>query len=66
MLPPGRYDVSASTPGMATKTSSGVELFVGGVAVVQLRLAPAALTQTITVRAAHAGGDRHPKQRAIR
>ena len=51
MLPPGRYDVSASAPGMATKTSNGVELFVGGVSVVQLRLAPAALTQTITVRA---------------
>lgn len=52
MLPPGRYNVSASAPGMATKTSSGVELFVGGVAVVQLRLAPAAPTQTINVSAA--------------
>ena len=51
MLPPGRYDVSASAPGMATKTSRGVELFVGGVSVVQMRLAPAALTQTITVTA---------------
>jgi hypothetical protein len=47
MLPPGRYNVSASAPGMATKTSSGVDLFVGGVAVVQLRLAPAAPTQTL-------------------
>jgi hypothetical protein len=36
---------------MATKTSRGVELFVGGVSVVQMRLAPAALTQTITVTA---------------
>ncbi len=51
MLPPGRYDVSASAPGMATKTSRGVELLVGGVSVVHLRLAPAALTQNITVSA---------------
>jgi len=52
MLPPGRYDVSASAPGMAAKTSPGVELVVGGVSVVRLRLAPAAAVQTITVRAA--------------
>ncbi|MGA2902352.1 MAG: TonB-dependent receptor [Candidatus Korobacteraceae bacterium] len=51
MLPPGRYDVTASAPGMATKTSRGVELLVGGVSVVHLRLSPAALTQTITVSA---------------
>jgi len=51
MLPPGRYDVSASAPGMAMKTSRGVELLVGGVSVVHLRLAPAALTQNITVSA---------------
>ena len=51
MLPPGRYDVSASAPGMATRTSRGVELFVGGVSVVQLRLAPAVPVQTITVTA---------------
>ncbi len=51
MLPPGHYNVSASAPGMASKTSRGVELFVGGVAVVQLRLAPAAPVQTITVTA---------------
>ncbi len=49
MLPPGRYDVTASAPGMATKTSRGVELLVGGVSAVQLRLAPAAITQEITV-----------------
>lgn len=52
MLPPGRYDVSASAPGMATKTSHDVELLVGGVSVVHLRLAPVAPTQTITVSAA--------------
>lgn len=51
MLPPGRYDVAASAPGMATKTSRGVELLVGGVSVVQLRLAPAAAVQTVTVTA---------------
>jgi len=51
MLPPGRYDVTASARGMASKTSYGVELLVGGVSVVQLRLPPAALTQTVTVTA---------------
>jgi hypothetical protein len=51
MLPPGGYDVTASAPGMATKTSRGVELLVGGVSVVHLRLAPAALTQNVTVSA---------------
>lgn len=51
MLPPGRYDVVASAPGMATRTSRGVELLVGGVSVVQLRLTPAAPAQTITVTA---------------
>jgi hypothetical protein len=51
MLPPGRYDVTASAPGMASKTSRGVDLLVGGVSVVQLRLSPAAPTQTVTVNA---------------
>lgn len=51
MLPPGRYDVTASSPGMAARTSRGVELLVGGVSVVQLRLAPAIPIQTITVSA---------------
>jgi hypothetical protein len=51
MLPPGRYDVTASASGMATRTSRGVELLVGGVSVVHLRLSPAVLTQTITVSA---------------
>lgn len=49
MLPPGRYDVTASAPGMATKTSRGVELLVGGVSVVELRLPPAAAVQTVNV-----------------
>ena len=51
MLPPGRYDVTASAPHMTAKTSHGVDLLVGGVSVVQLRLAPAAVTQTVTVSA---------------
>ncbi len=51
ILPPGRYDVTASAPGMASKTSRGVELFVGGISAVELRLAPAALTQNVTVTA---------------
>ena len=51
MLPPGRYDVTASAPGMADKTSRGVDLLVGGVSVVRLRLAPAAVTQNVTVSA---------------
>src|ERR1019366_755537 len=50
MLSPGRYDVSASAPGMTTKTNHGVELYVGGVAVVQVRLALAGATETVTVR----------------
>jgi hypothetical protein len=50
MLAPGRYDVSAAAPGMITKTTHGVELYVGGVSVVQVRLALAGLTQTVTVR----------------
>jgi hypothetical protein len=51
MLPPGRYDVSASSPGMATKTSRGVDLLVGGMSSVRLRLSPAVVAQTITVAA---------------
>ncbi len=50
MLPPGRYDVSASAPGMTTATTHDVELYVGGVSVVHVRLALAGNTETITVR----------------
>jgi hypothetical protein len=49
MLPPGRYDVTASAPGMASRTSRGVELLVGGVSVVELRLSPAIAVQTVNV-----------------
>ncbi len=52
MLPPGRYSVTASARGMAAKTSHGVDLLVGGVSWVQLRLAPEALKQTVYVTAA--------------
>src|SRR5271165_3364367 len=48
MLLPGRYVVSAWAKGMATQTAS-VELFVGGVKQVQLRLRPIGKTETITV-----------------
>jgi hypothetical protein len=51
MLPPGRYDVTASAPGMMSRSSHGIELLVGGTSMVQLRLAPSAPTQTITVSA---------------
>ena len=51
MLAPGRYDVTASAPGMTSKTTRGMELFVGGVAMVRMRLVPAAPTQTVTVNA---------------
>ena len=51
MLPPGRYDVSASAPGMATKTSRGVELMSAGCRSVQLRLAPVGPTETSPSRA---------------
>ena len=49
MLSPGRYDVSASAPGMTAKMTRGVELYVGGVSVVQVRLALAGVTETVTV-----------------
>jgi Carboxypeptidase regulatory-like domain/TonB dependent receptor len=50
MLSPGRYDVIASAPGMTTKTTQGVELYVGGVSVVHMRMALAGVTETVTVR----------------
>src|ERR1019366_7113039 len=50
MLSPGRYDIGASAPGMTTKTSHGVELYVGGVAVLQVRLALVGATETVIVR----------------
>src|SRR5208283_5023972 len=48
MLLPGRYIVSAWTTGMATKTAR-VELYVGGVEQVQLRLVPEGRTEIVTV-----------------
>src|SRR5208283_3758710 len=48
MLLPGRYVVSAWAKGMATQTAS-VELYVGGVQQVQLRLVPAGRTEIVTV-----------------
>ena len=49
MLAPGHYDVSASAPGMTSETSHGLQLYVGGVFQMQLRLAPAGQPVTVTV-----------------
>jgi Carboxypeptidase regulatory-like domain len=49
MLLPGRYIVSAWAKAMATPTSTPVELYVGGVEQVQLRLAPVGQTETVAV-----------------
>ncbi len=51
MLLPGRYIVSAWAKGMATPTGTPVELYVGGVEKVQLRLAPIGRTETVAVNA---------------
>ncbi len=48
MLLPGRYVVIAWAKGMANQTAS-VELYVGGVEQVQLRLAPAGRTEIVNV-----------------
>jgi len=48
MLLPGRYVVSAWATGMAIRTAS-VELYVGGVEQVQLRLVPEGRTEIVTV-----------------
>jgi outer membrane receptor protein involved in Fe transport len=49
MLSPGRYTVTASAPGMAVATQSGLELHVGGSMQLQLRLRPAGRSEHITV-----------------
>jgi hypothetical protein len=49
MLLPGRYIVSAWAQGLATPTGTPVELYVGGVEQVQLRLAPVGRTETVAV-----------------
>src|SRR5271166_5997886 len=51
MLLPGRYIVSAWTSGMAMPAGIPVELYVGGVEQVQLRLAPVGRTETVAVSA---------------
>ena len=48
MLLPGRYVVIAWAKGMATQTAS-IELYVGGVEQVQLRLSPAGRTEVVNV-----------------
>ena len=49
MLAPGRYAITASAPGMANFTQSGLELHVGGSMQLQLRLRPAGRAENITV-----------------
>ncbi len=51
MLLPGRYIVSAWAKGMATSAGTPVELYVGGVENLQLRLAPIGRTETVAVSA---------------
>ena len=52
MLQPGRYTVTASAPGMAEASQSGLELHVGGSMQLQFRLRPAGRAENITVVAA--------------
>src|SRR5271165_6564714 len=49
MLAPGRYTVTASAPGMALASQSGLELHVGGSMQVQFRLRPAGRAESVTV-----------------
>ena len=49
MLAPGRYTATASAPGMADATQSGLELHVGGSMQLQFRLRPAGRAENITV-----------------
>ncbi len=52
MLPPGGYEVGATGTGMKTQARSPVQLDVGGVARLRLRLVPTGTTESITVREA--------------
>jgi hypothetical protein len=51
MLLPGRYIINAWTTGMAMPAGTPVELYVGGVEQVQLRIAPIGRTETVAVSA---------------
>jgi len=57
MLLPGRYIVTAWTKEMQTPIGAPVEIYVGGVGQVQLRLAPIGRTETVTVSAQPEGID---------
>ena len=57
MLLPGRYVVSAWANGMATSAGTPVELYVGGVEQVQLRLVPIGRTETVAVSAPPEAGE---------
>ena len=49
MLQPGHYVVTAWADGMATPTGASIELYVGGIGQLQLRLAPVGRTETVSV-----------------
>jgi outer membrane receptor protein involved in Fe transport len=49
MLTPGRYDVSASAVSMQRETQPALQLHVGALTQVQFHLAPATVTETVTV-----------------
>jgi Carboxypeptidase regulatory-like domain len=50
MLLPGHYVVTAWAEGMATPTGIPIELYVGGIGQLQLRLAPVGRTETVAVK----------------
>lgn len=51
LLPPGRYGVTAELSGFATVVRRDIEVRVGQVASVDLQMSPAALNETMEVRA---------------
>jgi hypothetical protein len=51
MLTPGHYVVSATASGMTSGANAGLQLYVGGVFQVQLRMIPATATESVTVNA---------------
>lgn len=50
-IPPGRYELSAVLKGFSTTLQKGITLTVGAEAVVSLELAPASVTEVVTITA---------------
>ena len=48
-LRPGRYEVTASMPGFVTSARKGIQLTVGAALVLDLRLDPGGLQETVSV-----------------